>query len=829
MTFIPWQATVQDDGGNAVPSPVVTVRNAADDTLATIYDMTGVATSNPITGGADGFVQFQVLRGRYKIEGAKDGSIASTWQWEAQAADNWNRSFASRSDVVSELSSLSTAEKSAIPDGAIWSWPDASVIKSTGATAIADMQDFVPFGDVCHPDHFAENTIPGTTDMGAAMIAARDYGPTKLKPTIYGTSVEVALTDGHHFVGSGAFWKRRTGYSYTGTEGTNSSVIKFIGTPGANTVAVRISEKAVGVVGTDFTTPGTDDVVNVVARDFHVDANGADYGVYVYRAGNQSTIGNITAEGAARANHVHLGCYAAFFGTFGAYESVDVGAIIGYDEFGWGSVESTNFAYKAEWIIANNGTGGTFIEGTATDLDGAGALIVVGRGSRIRITSESNDGRAFFAEPWSVGGGVGATTIIEAAYIEGNGTGAKLVQPSDDGGMIIQDGFIHPGNGGSLAAQDFDIEAQNSIGVATDDEGPDNPEQWILLKNLHGGFDVNSNTDRYRMEECGIDTTFTDRRPTNPFKVAVTEAINGDFSVWQQGAGAFSANGYTADQWYLDLSGATGSVSQQSLTPGALPGFGAPSPEYFLELAVTVGNADAGMQLHLADVRRYSNRRLIIPFWAKSDTVKTYRVDVTQNFGSGGSASVATIADNISIGTGWRRYAVACDVPSISGKTIGADNYISIRIRQTAAVTFTLGLAAFAIEGGQWGPSIFRQRPRGEEEELCGAFFRRLVSGTDIRMGAAGQAIGTTASIYGIQYDKPMYKTPTLAISAASDFATTGASGADQALTALTLSQANEHSCRLVGTVASGLTAGNATLLKSTSANATLDLDARLV
>lgn len=83
MALVPWNATVQDDAGNYVPLPVVTVRNSADDTLATIYDEAGSPLSNPLTGLANGFVQFFVEPGRYTIEGALDGSTTATWVWEA--------------------------------------------------------------------------------------------------------------------------------------------------------------------------------------------------------------------------------------------------------------------------------------------------------------------------------------------------------------------------------------------------------------------------------------------------------------------------------------------------------------------------------------------------------------------------------------------------------------------------------------------------------------------------------------------------------------------------------------------------------------------------
>lgn len=752
-------------------------------------------------------------------DGVPDSKSAKTWAGEAQGNAEALAPYASR--AVAEASSpLSVVLRLGIltPEGlSLWYVYDAA---GTALTT-ADGRTWSPDG-VIRPEHFAENTEQGVTDMGGAINAAVAYGPTKLSVGIYATSVEIPLIDGKSLTGEGAFWKRRTSYIPSGV-----SIIKYIGATGALTAVVRISEKEVGVVGSGFGVVDTPDVVSVTAHDFHVDANGANYGIYVYRAGNQSTIGNLTAEGAARANHIHMGCYAAYFGHFGAYESENVGVLCGFDEFGWGGVEYTNFAYRASFHLVNNGTAGTFVEDSATDLDGCGGIFVCGRGSVITLTSEGNAGRAYYAKTYPIGGGEGGSLTIEADYIEANGAGPKLIQTSDDGGLLVQNGFVHPGNGGSLAAQTIKIEAQNISGVVTDDEGSEYPEQWVVLRNLHGGMVVNSNTDRYRVDECDKDTLFLDRRPTDPYNKMQNMSINGDLSVWQRGT-TFSADGYTADRLYLDLSGATGTVTQQALTTGILPGYNAPSLDYFAQLDVTTGNADAGFIHKTADVRKFAGCRMIVSFWAKSDTLKSYRVTHRQNFGSGGSAAVETFAGDIDVGTSWQRFSLAMDLESISGKTIGADNYFGLRIRRTAADTFTLSIAGLAIERGTWGPCLFQQKPYAEELANCLPYFQRIVSGTGIRMGCAGQAISATSAIFGVDYITPMRKVPTLSLSSVSHFATSRSTAADEPITSIALSQSGVNSGRLVAGVATGLVAGNATLMTTINAAATLDLVAEV-
>lgn len=74
-----WQATVQDEKGNAVPSPIVAVYNSDGTTLADIYDESGAVLENPFTGTAEGFVQFWALSGEYVVDGTKGTSFTEKW------------------------------------------------------------------------------------------------------------------------------------------------------------------------------------------------------------------------------------------------------------------------------------------------------------------------------------------------------------------------------------------------------------------------------------------------------------------------------------------------------------------------------------------------------------------------------------------------------------------------------------------------------------------------------------------------------------------------------------------------------------------------------
>jgi hypothetical protein len=67
-------------------------------------------------------------------------------------------------------------------------------VASAGATAIADMPGWLPFGTV-ESLHFGGNDNPGTTDMGAAIVAALSYGRKVLIRGTQATSVPIRFNN----------------------------------------------------------------------------------------------------------------------------------------------------------------------------------------------------------------------------------------------------------------------------------------------------------------------------------------------------------------------------------------------------------------------------------------------------------------------------------------------------------------------------------------------------------------------------------------------------------------------------------------------------------
>ncbi len=185
---------------------------------------------------------------------------------------------------------------------------------------------------------------------------------------------------------------------------------------------------------------------------------------------------------------------------------------------------------------------------------------------------------------------------------------------------------------------------------------------------------------------------------TNNFFAGKNKIINGKFDVWQRGT-SFSSNGYTADRWFANFSGATGTVSQQTFTPGTAPAAGYEGT-FFLRLATTVADDNSRVEQKIENVRTFAGQTVTVSLWAKADSARTITLSPYQSFGSGGSADVAIASQSISVTTAWTNFTKTFAIPSVSGKTIGTGSFLSLEISHLPNATFTLDIWGVQIEAG---------------------------------------------------------------------------------------------------------------------------------
>jgi hypothetical protein len=250
--------------------------------------------------------------------------------------------------------------------------------------------------------------------------------------------------------------------------------------------------------------------------------------------------------------------------------------------------------------------------------------------------------------------------------------------------------------------------------------------------------------------------------------------INGDFNVWQRGTTVgptVTLNAYLADRWQLGSAGETTTYSQQTFTPGAAPVAGYES-QYFARLAVTssAGASNFAQFLQrIEDVRTFAADTVTISYWAKADAAKNVSLELQQNFGSGGSASVNTFIVKQALTTSWARYSATFTVPSVSGKTIGTSSYADFRFWLSAGSTFdarTSSLGQQNITFDVWGVQVEDGSTASPFQTASGsiggelALCQRYLPRTDVT-DMIGYAFLTNNGIWTAQYPVTARAKPT--------------------------------------------------------------------
>jgi hypothetical protein len=174
--------------------------------------------------------------------------------------------------------------------------------------------------------------------------------------------------------------------------------------------------------------------------------------------------------------------------------------------------------------------------------------------------------------------------------------------------------------------------------------------------------------------------------------------INGDFRIWQRGT-SFAAGVYCADRFINDSDG-TCTATQQTFTPGTAPVAGYEGL-YYLQQARTATGTYQIVAQRVEDVRTFAGQTVTLSFWAKADSTVTNVPNISQNFGTGGSAQVTTTAGSVTLTTSWARYTYTVTLGSVSGKTIGSGSNIEVRpIRIVDGAAHTIQVWGVQLEAG---------------------------------------------------------------------------------------------------------------------------------
>jgi hypothetical protein len=289
--------------------------------------------------------------------------------------------------------------------------------------------------------------------------------------------------------------------------------------------------------------------------------------------------------------------------------------------------------------------------------------------------------------------------------------------------------------------------------------------------------------------------------------------INGGFDIWQRGTSFTVAAGgqvYTADRFGHDRNGtgATVTISRQTFTPGEAPEAGYEG-EFFARIAQSVagsGSTFSNFDTRIEDVRSFAGQTVTFSFWAKASAATTIRsINLSQAFGSGGSAGVNNLTSEIVLSTSWQRYTRTVSVPSVSGKTIGAGSFLRASFSLPLNSTFTIDIWGVQLEPGTVA-NDFRRNANSLAGELaaCQRYYYRNADSSAFGPIGLGYVNSPTSAGPHVRLPVTMRTRPSSV--EFSNVAIYEAATA-YAITALTITQSTSDTAWLIATVASGLTA----------------------
>ena len=239
--------------------------------------------------------------------------------------------------------------------------------------------------------------------------------------------------------------------------------------------------------------------------------------------------------------------------------------------------------------------------------------------------------------------------------------------------------------------------------------------------------------------------------------------INGSQQIWQRATSvsAIAAGAYQAvDRWRYWAGVQAMSTTRTAVTAGdATVG----QFDYFNKMVVTGGSGASGdyacISTHIEGLNALNGQTVTVSFYGKASAALKVAVEITQQFGTSGSARVYVTPKSVTLGTGWGRHEVTFDVPSISGKTVGSGSNTEVVLWFSGGASFasrtdnigyqtgTFDITGLQLEVGDTA-TPFEHRSYGDELQLCRRYFWAMVAKGE----ATGGAGNTNQKVMGSGY-----------------------------------------------------------------------------
>lgn len=217
--------------------------------------------------------------------------------------------------------------------------------------------------------------------------------------------------------------------------------------------------------------------------------------------------------------------------------------------------------------------------------------------------------------------------------------------------------------------------------------------------------------------------------------------INSAMQIAQRGQ-SFTAQGYSLDRWYHQLSGATSTTTQETFALGSEVA----GCSKYLKQATSTANNYCGLVYKVEDVKSLPEGKATFSFYAKgtnpaggSYTVRLDRISRVSPYES----YTGPLSSTVTLTSSWQRFVYTFDVPSFSGLgTIDNTSHLYISIHQpdgdTSTAAWELNLTGVQLEVGDVTP-FEHPRSYGDELRRCQRYFELV--GHAVLTGGTGYSL----------------------------------------------------------------------------------------
>jgi hypothetical protein len=355
----------------------------------------------------------------------------------------------------------------------------------------------------------------------------------------------------------------------------------------------------------------------------------------------------------------------------------------------------------------------------------------------------------------------------------------------------------------------------------------------LPLKTTYADGDVYSASDVN-------DTNGTINANVNPFVAGKNRVINGAMAINQRNYSSSTTDGsYIVDRILGFGSSSTVTSSVQAFTAGAAPVAGYEAVNFCrLAVAGQSGTSAYGiLTTRIEDARTFAGSTATISFWAKANSgTPKIAVEWDTYLGPTGSTGVKTYAGQVTLSTSWARYSVTVAIPSLTGKTVNAQNvtYAQLNLWVSAGSDFNSRTGSIGIQNSTfdiWGLQAeqsstvtpFQTATGTIQGELaaCQRYYYLHASSGDISIGLGTNTTASEMHTH-VQFPVTMRTTPTVDQATGTNYFRFFRAGGSDDFNSFTISRATTTNCLLYNASEISGTSGDAGIVHTVNASAKL-------